>query len=293
MQQRLTNKGRHAYLILCHNNFEQLSILLTMLDDERNDIYIHVDKKTKSVPFEMLRSSVKKSGLYFPERVKVTWGGYSQVRSEFVMLEAVAEKGYDYCHFLSGIDLPLKSQDYIHSFFAQLNGKECISFERIENVLDRVKYYYPMQDIVGRKPGKLADLLRKIQDFLLRVQRKLKVNRIRGREEQFHEGANWVSVTGNFAAYIVTKKNFIRRNFRSTYCADELFVQTMVMNSPFKDNIYTDTVRLIDWERGRPYTFTDSDYDELISSGKLFARKFDCRQDADIIQRMYEHVKNS
>ena len=39
---------KHAYLIMCHNNFEQLKLLLKLLDDERNDIYVHIDKKAKS-----------------------------------------------------------------------------------------------------------------------------------------------------------------------------------------------------------------------------------------------------
>ena len=34
---------KHAYLIIAHNNWKQLSLLLSVLDDERNDIYIHID----------------------------------------------------------------------------------------------------------------------------------------------------------------------------------------------------------------------------------------------------------
>ena len=30
---------------MAHQNFEQLAILLELLDDIRNDIFIHVDKK--------------------------------------------------------------------------------------------------------------------------------------------------------------------------------------------------------------------------------------------------------
>lgn len=37
--------NKHAYLIMAHQNFEQLAILLELLDDIRNDIFIHVDKK--------------------------------------------------------------------------------------------------------------------------------------------------------------------------------------------------------------------------------------------------------
>ncbi len=39
---------RHAFLILAHNEFQILRILLSMLDDERNDIYLHIDKKSYS-----------------------------------------------------------------------------------------------------------------------------------------------------------------------------------------------------------------------------------------------------
>ena len=37
---------RHAYLILAHNNFKQLSKLVSLLDDRDNDIFIHIDKKS-------------------------------------------------------------------------------------------------------------------------------------------------------------------------------------------------------------------------------------------------------
>lgn len=30
---------------MAHNNWEQLRILLTLLDDSRNDIFLHIDKK--------------------------------------------------------------------------------------------------------------------------------------------------------------------------------------------------------------------------------------------------------
>lgn len=38
---------KHAYLIIAHSNLKQLQQLLLLLDDPRNDIYIHIDKKSK------------------------------------------------------------------------------------------------------------------------------------------------------------------------------------------------------------------------------------------------------
>ena len=39
------NYEKHAYLILAHTHLRQLRTLLSLLDDPRNDIYIHIDRK--------------------------------------------------------------------------------------------------------------------------------------------------------------------------------------------------------------------------------------------------------
>ena len=36
----------HAYLIIAHDQFDLLESLLKCIDDERNDIYIHIDTFT-------------------------------------------------------------------------------------------------------------------------------------------------------------------------------------------------------------------------------------------------------
>lgn len=42
---------KHAYLIMAHNEFDILEKQLRLLDDYRNDIYIHIDKKVKQFNF--------------------------------------------------------------------------------------------------------------------------------------------------------------------------------------------------------------------------------------------------
>ena len=34
----------HAYLVAAHHQMQLLQILLHLIDDERNEIYLHVDK---------------------------------------------------------------------------------------------------------------------------------------------------------------------------------------------------------------------------------------------------------
>ena len=48
----------------------------------------------------------------------------------------------------------------------------------------------------------------------------------------------------------------------------------------------------IDWKRGNPYIFKNKDFDDLINSNLLWARKFDERIDNQIIQRIYEYLSD-
>ena len=72
--------NRHAYLIMAHNEWELLNTLLSLIDDPRNDIFLHIDKKVKTMP-DLYQP--KYSKLYFtPKRYDVRWGDVGQVHSE-------------------------------------------------------------------------------------------------------------------------------------------------------------------------------------------------------------------
>ena len=120
--------GKHAYLIICHNNFEILKKMLVLLDHERNDIYIHVDRKVKNFPYEEISRIVKKSGVFYTKRICVTWGDYSQIQTELLLLGAAVKQSYVYYHLLSGVDFPLKRQEEIFAFFDDNPQREYISF---------------------------------------------------------------------------------------------------------------------------------------------------------------------
>ena len=70
------------------------------------------------------------SKVKFIEQINVNWGGYSIVKCELLLLEAAVKSDTDYVryHLISGVDLPIKSQDYIHDFFEDNHG-EYIRFD--------------------------------------------------------------------------------------------------------------------------------------------------------------------
>ena len=88
--------NRHAYLIIAHTQPELLKDLLSLLDDERNDIYVHIDSKSVDFPVEEIRNYTKRSGCYLTERTNVVWGTYSQIHCEMILLKEAVQRKYTY-----------------------------------------------------------------------------------------------------------------------------------------------------------------------------------------------------
>lgn len=278
---------KHAYLILAHNNFYTLKVLLKLLDNENNDIYIHIDKKTRNVPKEEILSVVQKSNLHWVTPIKTYWGHLSLVNAELKLIKTAILNGeYEYLHLISGVDLPLKKQSEIHKFFEDNKGKEFVGFSNFKNNYeDRVKYYYWLQ-----KYEKNSKITAKLQEILTKFQKILKVNRLKNSNINIQKGCQWVSITGDFAKYIIKQEKWIQKFFANTNCSDELLMQTILINSPFAKNIYNKNdeykscLREIDWERGSPYVWKKEDKDILLSSNNIFARKFDENVDKEIMK---------
>ena len=112
--------GRYAYLILAHKNMIQLRLLLELLDDPRNDLYILIDKKVRTPPIEHLRLAVTVLRVTFVKSITVTWGAFSQIWVKLLLLDAATKHYYDYYHLLSGSDLPIQSRTVFSASVAVL-----------------------------------------------------------------------------------------------------------------------------------------------------------------------------
>lgn len=264
-----------------------------MLDDERNDIYLHIDYRSMELYEKTNSLQMQQAGLHIlSARNKVYWGDLSQVETEYLLLEtASAKESYSYYHLLSGTDLPIQTQDYIHSFFQINAGKEFVEYwsdNRHQKDLKRkISRYYFFTKHLKRNNSKWHVITAPCHNLALIVQKMVHFHR--KQEVEFRKGSQWFSITHNFCLYLLEKKPFVLQRFRYTLCPDEIFVQTLLWNSPFKKNIYNiednniGSMRLIDWNRGDPYTWKMQDYTELTNSDKLFARKF-CSQEEELIK---------
>ncbi|WP_034451983.1 beta-1,6-N-acetylglucosaminyltransferase [Butyrivibrio sp. AE2032] len=289
---------RHAYLIIAHNQFHLLKELLVLLENEDNDIFIHLDRKVKRAEFANVIDLNEFSNVNLIQKHSVTWGGHSQIKCELSLIKAALanDNKYGYLHIISGVDLPVKSMFYINEFFERNKGKEFLDFDDVQDlkrINNRCGEYHFFQDIIGRKE---IGFLCKIESALIHIQKKLNINRTKKIEHYLGKGPNWVSITSDFAEYIVKNERIIKKYFWFTRCADEVFMHTLFNMSPFKNNLYVpnpsdnvDYSNMVytDWDRGKPYTFSDEDLPELVESSYLFARKFD---EAITIEKLKELI---
>lgn len=131
-------------LIMAYNQFEIFEKLMKMLDHERNDLYIHVDKKARGFPQKYFENICKKSRVIFIPRKKVYWGHSVLVDCEIRSMEAAltSEEDYSYFHVLSGIDLQIKKTEEIHKFFAENPNKQYLAFRNTISGLGGLNRYY-------------------------------------------------------------------------------------------------------------------------------------------------------
>lgn len=264
---------KHAWLIIAHNEFEVLRLLLESLDDERNDIYVHLDRKVKKLP----ELSTAQSRLTVLHDVDVRWGTVSQLRAEFLLFEtALQSGGYAYFHLISGTHLPLKPVREIDDFFEKADGcslltglrkdepyQETLKMRRLHFFL---KYYaapHPWVRRLAQYAWRACIALQKVLHITVHV------------NDMFYKASQWVSLTDEAVSYLVARKKHILRKYRFSFCGDEFFVPSELLASPLKEKIRNCEV-LLKQEMGRahPGIYALSEWDTLKNSGYLFARKF-------------------
>lgn len=296
---------KHAYLIIAHNNFEQLIFLIQLLDHDRNDIYLFVDKKVDDREYKKLEMSLSRlqlrSKLEFTERVIVNWGDFSQIVSEMILFKsAFAQGDYAYYHLISGSDLPLVSQERMHEFFDRNQGKQFLTMVSHNSFLknkvyERVRFHYLWPHISERSfkskfLGKFYQkIFRPVEKSLYKL---FRVNHFSQHQVKLGYASNWVSIDEKLVSLLLREEIWIRDVFAKSLLCDELFIPTIIYKHRLEDSIYYSegmenkpesfqgNLRYINWWDGAPYTWTDSDKDinELLAAkanGHFFSRKFD------------------
>ena len=235
-----------------------------------------------------------KAGLnILPQRIDARWGDFSLVEVEYLLFEAAfSQDNYSYYHLLSGVDLAIRSQDDIHHYCEQHAGTEFIGFAQQASSQElhwRSQHYFLFaKDFHSTSLWKrgLRAAFVYLQDLVHYRRSKWEVKK----------GAQWCSVTCDFVRYLLAHRVEIYKAFHHTYCPDELFIQTLCWNSPFKERIninqdeFEGCKRYIPWKDGHLLPITVDDVELMMQSDKWFARKFSSQQ-PEVIEALLNKIQ--
>ena len=292
-----------AILLLIHEFTNQQKILIEHLSKDF-DIYIHVDKRTDINPESIANLS---KNIYVYKKYKVYWGHYNQIQATLLLFKmANAAKKYDRYIFISGADLPIKTNKQIIDFFEHTD-KEYLMTSKMpcdgltdNGGFDRIDFFHARLLNRGKHNPVFIFFARAINKLNLSVLFPiLKLFHIRRPRLNidYYYGWNWMDLTDNCVSKIIT---FLRENpkflyrFKYTRCADEIIFQTIIKNYIKDINVENKVLRYIDWHTGpeHPRTYRIEDYNRIINSDCLFARKFNSEVDNEIINKIYEHLNS-
>ena len=192
--------------------------------------------------------------------IRTDWGNFSLVDATLKAMEAVRNSGqqYDRIILLSGQDYPIKSTADINRFFK--SSKYSVFMDHIE-LPDYTKWsnggsyrfnkYFFGFSFIHKYSAKAINFL---STYIKMLRRKLKT------EMQHFYGSQWWIIDGYTLNYIL---NFVQKNpqYRSfhqhTFAPDELFFQTIILNSK-DERIYNcllnNNLRFMKWRKIRAHT---------------------------------------
>lgn len=274
-----------AVLILAHKNVKQVYELSKLLN-EQFYVYIHFDAKYE-IPQSFIEMLSQLRNVFVIKRINVNWGGYSvALATQNLFKEALLNDKIDYVHVISGQDWPVVQPSEIYNFFDK-NNKIYITYEAVNNrkksfekIIWWQKLYFDYDNsFVSRKTilGKIYHRIYLVLQLILRVNKFKKLNI----KLELYSGSNWVSMPRYAIQYCL---DFLQQNsdyirmFQTGFCSDEFWMQTILCNSKFRNNIINNNYRYINWKKkynNYPAILDEKDYNEISKNKYFFARKVD------------------
>lgn len=291
-----------AVIMQCHKNPEQINRLIDALSHPEIDIIVHVDKKSS------ITSGIDTNGkavTFVPDekRIDVKWGTFSQVEATLSLLDvAMGQNNYDYYCLISGQDFPTVSANELVSSLRDNSPTNYVNFFTSKNHGAGKSTNYDKRNEIVFKEWMFG------RGLFYRILRRSWVQITGGYSHTFaifkrknvcnlpfYFGSSWWCLTGDTVKYIMS---YIKEHseyiafFKKSSCSDESFFQTLVMSSPFSNDL-SDYLHYVDWSEGKsnPKILTSADLDTVFRSGKPLARKIDTGVDKNIIDEMLIRIK--
>ncbi len=209
----------------------------------------------------------------------VHWAAFSQVEATLEGVRALLDwpEELEYGVLLTAQDYPLRPPSLIEARLEEADGRSFLTYRPSEGrFLRRLTRRHWHGSVLGRR-------VRLPNRFIpLTVRRSLPTG-----IEPFHGSAHWC-LSRECLEYVVSRDPETIEFFRWSSSPDESFFQSILLSSALAATIVNDDLRYVDWSEGgsSPRVLTSYDLDRLLASHCLFARKFDPRVDAGVIDAL-------
>lgn len=274
---------RIAYIISAFKQPEQLVRLILRLNSDTATFFIHMDRKSGDEVYDRALAGTRQlPNVTFLKRYRCYWGGFGHVQATMEGIKEIIKRNIqcDYVILLTGQDYPIKTNRQIQDFLDANRGRLFLDHFALPTAewenggLQRVQlWHFRWHNHHYAFPRNPTGILRR------RFPRGFRI----------FGGSSYWCLTKECIEYI---DRFLNRNpgfvnfFQYVDVPDEIFFQTIVMNSPYAQCVVNDDMRYIDWkdlQAGSPAVLGREDLGKLAASPKLFARKFDVSVDREIL----------
>jgi hypothetical protein len=275
-----------CYLLTLYHKFDQAAQLVFRLAAPNTSFVLHIDRRAGPKARDYLNSRLQSiDRIFYAPRVDSRWGSYNgAVAIANCIHTAVRElPDVDRCVLLSGQDYPISSNQNISRFFEENRGREFIEAFPID-ITD--------QKQVGWSP---FYRFRRIHFWIGKQRYKLPLLRRGMPNVDVHHGSTWWALTGDAVRYLdieMKQNRSFNRYLRTGFLVEEVYVPSLIMNSPFAERVTNYNVTFDQWtpDSGpHPKVLDATDFDRLVSSPRLFARKFDLQKDSRILDMLDSH----
>ena len=273
-----------AYIISAYKLPGQLTRLVSTLDAEASHFFVHVDRKTDDATYRQIAESLaERPNVRFLKRHRCDYGGFGHVRATLTGIAEIARLGLraDYTILLTGQDYPVKPNGEIEEFFRRHEGESFMEYFPLPSDdwerggLDRItEWHVRVRGRYVRFPGRLPIPVRREFPLGLRP---------------FGGSAYWCLSREcvDYVRSFLDASPAYRRFFKYVNVPDEIFFHSILLNSPLKERVVNDDLRYLEWRdpaaAGGPAVLTRGDFDKIVTSEKIFARKFDAGEDEAIL----------
>lgn len=268
---------RLAYFVMVHHKPYQFEWLMKAIYTPDDLFLVHVDLKSRlglkkdrrGLMREVRRICAGRPNIVLMRSRATNWGGWSLSR---VLLDAIRQARahpMPWSHFvnLSGQCYPLRSIDDIRADLAAAGDRIHVELRPIASLPadDWHRRWSPMIETplrAIRLPGRRRPPSR----FMLE-----------------HKGSQWVILPRAFCDWAMTAPltQRVTGYLRHLLLSDELIVQALATNGPWRDRVAPSYGRAIYWPG--PKLLTSEDLPRLLASDAWFARKFDAHADGDVL----------